>query len=134
VLGSRSPPGVGAGGNGQQRRGAGLRLEAGKGRRAGPGAHPAAQHDRVVRSVPEGCGEPVEVAGPLGEYQAVPSPGQCLGDVIGDLGGSAVVGDQVPVDRRHAARRGRLGVSGVAESGGMHAEDGRRPGDGRGSG
>ena len=122
---------VGAGGHDQQWRPAGLGLEPGEGGGAGLGAHAAAQDDRSCPCVAQSCGEPLEVGGPLGEHQAVPPAGQGLGDVGDDLGGACVVGDQVPVDRGHPAGSGRVGVAGVAEPGGVHAEDGRLVADAR---
>src|ERR1019366_2330969 len=107
--------GIGPGGHGQQRWLAGLRLETGEGGGPGFGAHSAAQHNRVVALVSQSVGEPLEVGGPLGQHQAVPSPGQRLANVGGDLVSAAVVGDQVPVDRGDSARRRRVGVSRVTE-------------------
>jgi hypothetical protein len=40
----------------------------------------------------------VQVLGPLGKHEAVPAMGQGGYDVIGDLPGAGVVGDQIAVD------------------------------------
>jgi hypothetical protein len=68
-------------------------------------------------------GESVDVGGPLGQHQAVPSPAQRLGDVVGNLPGAGVVGDQVAVDGGDPARRRRIGVSRVAEACRVQAKD-----------
>ena len=55
----------------------------------------------------------------------MPSPGQGLADVCGDLGSTRVVGREIPVDRGDPAGSGWVGVAGVAEPGGVYAEDRR---------
>ena len=73
----------------------------------------------------QGCGEPLQVSGPLGEHQAVPPSGQGLAHVSGDLGRAWVIFREFPVDRGHPARSGWVGVARVAEPGGVYAEDRR---------
>jgi hypothetical protein len=76
-------------------------------------------------------GEPVEVGDPFGEDQAVPTPPQSFGDIVGDLPSAGIIGDQIPVDRSDPARCRGVGITGVAEVGGMNAVDARlSPGGG----
>src|SRR4051794_6694378 len=65
----------------------------------------------------------VQVPGPLGEHQAVPTTGQSGNHIVGDLTGASVVGDQVPVDGGDAAGGRRFGVAGVAEAGRVDVQD-----------
>jgi hypothetical protein len=80
-------------------------MEAGQRGFTGLGAHPTAQDHRVLAALAECAGEPVEVGDPFGEDQAVPPALQSFGDIVGDLPGAGLVGDQVPVDRDDPARR-----------------------------
>jgi len=63
-------PGVGAGGDREQRRTAGLGLEAGQRGGPLPGAHAAAQHDGVMTEFAERVGELVQVRDPGGQVQS----------------------------------------------------------------
>ena len=65
-------PDVGPGGHRQQWWLAWLGLEPGQGSGPGLGSHPAPEHDRIMSCALQGCGEPLQVSGPLGEHQAVP--------------------------------------------------------------
>jgi len=101
---------VGAGGQDQQRRAAGVELQAGQGRSAGLSAQPAAQHDRVVAHLLQGLGQVVEMGYAQGEGQAVTPAGHGLRYVGCDLAHAPVIGCQVAVDRRHPARRCRAAI------------------------
>jgi hypothetical protein len=78
--------------------------------RAALGAHPAAEYDRVVPGLAQQAGELFQVAGPVGEDQAVAVLAECGEDVRDDLPGALLISGQVPVDGRHAARAGGVGV------------------------
>jgi hypothetical protein len=75
---------------------------------------PSAEHDRVMPALAQHGHEPVQVLGPLGEHEAVPAASEGGDDVVCDLAGAGVVGDQVAVDRCDAAGCGGIGVAGVA--------------------
>jgi hypothetical protein len=120
-------PGVRAGGYGEQRRPVGLPGEPGDG--CGPGlrARAAAQDHGIVPELAEGVGYFLQVAGPVGEDEAVPALGEGCRDVGDDLAGALVAGDQVLVDDGHPAGRGRAGVPGVAVGGRVEMEHWRGP-------
>ena len=63
---------------------------------------------------------------PLGEHEAVPSAAERGCHVVDDLTGTGLVGGEVAVDGGHAAGCGRVGVTGVPEGRGVHAQDGLR--------
>ena len=62
-------------------------------------------------------GELVEVCGPLGQHEAVPSSARASATSAATWRGPCVVGGQVFVDRGDPAGSGRVGVAGVAERG-----------------
>jgi hypothetical protein len=68
---------VRAGGHDQERRPAGLPLQAGQRRRAAVGTHPAAENNRVVSGFAQQAGELFQMAGPVGEDQAVAVLAEC---------------------------------------------------------
>ena len=75
---------VRAGGHGQERRPAGLRLQAGQRRCAAFGTHPATENDRVVPGLAQQAGEFFQMAGPVGEDQAVAVLAECReGSLLG---------------------------------------------------
>ncbi len=115
-----------SGGDDQQWCAVGWCVESGEGVAAGRGAHAAAQHDRVERTLPELVSEPFDAGCPLGEQQAAPAAFQRGDHVIDDLGEAGVVGDEVAVDGRHAAGLRRVGVTEVAVGGVVHVEYGGR--------
>jgi hypothetical protein len=118
---------VRAGGHDQERRSAGLRLQAGQRRRAALGAHPAAEDDRVVPGLAQQAGELFRMAGPVGEDQAVAVLAECGEDVRDDLPGALLISGQVPVDGRHAARAGRVGVAIVPVRSRVNVQHGSGP-------
>jgi hypothetical protein len=109
---------VGAGGDSEQWWPVRSRLEPFEGGRPGLGTHAATQHDRLVSPLHQRGDEAVEMFGPLGEHQAVPAASQGGRDVIHDLAGSDLVGDQVAIDGGDAAGCGRVGVAVVPVRGG----------------
>jgi len=86
---------VRAGGHGQEWRPARLRLQAGQRRRAALGTHPAAENKRLVPGLAQQVGEPFQMAGPVGEDQAVAILAECGEDVCGDLPCALLIRDQV---------------------------------------
>jgi hypothetical protein len=69
-------------------------------RRAALGAHPAAKKNRVVPGLAQQAGELFQMAGPVGEDQAVAVLAERGEDVRDDLPGALLVGGQVPADGR----------------------------------
>ena len=120
-------PGVRAGRDGEQRRPVGLPREPGDG--CGPGlrARAAAQDHGIVPELAEGAGHFLQVAGPVGEDEAVPVLGGGCRDVGDDLAGALVAGDQVLVDDGHPAGRGRAGGAVVAVGGRVDVQHRRGP-------
>ncbi len=118
---------VGAGGHDQERWPAGLWLQAGLRRGAALGAHPAAEDNRAMPGLAQPTGEPFQLAGPIGEDQAVAVLAKCGKDVQDDLPGALLIGGQVPVDGRHAARARRIGVTVVPVRGRVHVQHGGGP-------
>ena len=119
--------GVRAGGHGQERRPAGVRLQAAQRRRAGLGAHPAAEDDRVVPGLAQQAGEPFRVAGPVGQDQAVAVLAEGGENVRGYLPGALLVSGHVPVDDCHPAGAGRVGIAVIPVRGRMNVQNGRGP-------
>jgi hypothetical protein len=74
-------PDVGSGRDDEQWSPVGSRLESANSRRAGPGAHAAAEDDRVVPVLAQRCGEAVEMFGPMREGEGLPTAGQRRNDV-----------------------------------------------------
>lgn len=70
----------------------------------------------------EPVGEPFDMGCPLGEQQAVPAPFQCGDHVVDDLCEAGVIGHEITVDGRHAARLRRVGVAAVVVDGVVHME------------
>ena len=77
-----------------------------------------------MAAIAQSAGELVEVAGPLGQHQAVPATVECLSDITCYLGGPGLVGGQVFVNGCDSARGGRVGFTGVGELSEVHAEHG----------
>ncbi len=80
--------------------------------------------------MPEGAravGDRLQVAGPVGEHEAVPAPGECRRDVGDDLQVALATGDQVLVDDGHPARCGRAGVPAVPVGRRVEAKHRRGP-------
>jgi hypothetical protein len=121
-------PGIRAGGDDQQRRAAWPGCQARDRRIPAPGAHAAAEDDRVVTGLLEILSELAQIRDPLGEHHAVAASGQGGGDVGGDLAVAAVVVGQVAVDHSHPARCPRVGVTVVAVAGLVQEQDGDGPG------
>jgi len=94
-------PGVRAGRYGEQRWAAGLPREPGDG--CGPGlrAHAAAQDHGIMPELTKDTGYFLQVAGPVGEDEAVPALGEGRRYVGDDLARALVAGDQVLVDDGH---------------------------------
>jgi hypothetical protein len=83
-------------------------------------SHPAAKYHRIAPNLTQDVDQPVDVAGPLGQDQAVPATFEGSGDVSGHLPGPRLVGDQGAVDRCDSAGSGRVGSTAVSEHRGMH--------------
>src|SRR6266516_5273292 len=115
---------VWAGGDHQQRRPVRVGLQAGEGGCACFGAHATPQDHRVMAAIAQSAGELVEVAGPLGQHQAMPATGERLSDISRHLGGPGLVGAQVSIDGCDSARGGRVGFTGVGELREVHPEHG----------
>jgi hypothetical protein len=77
--------------------------------------------------IPQQVGEPFQVAGPVGEDQAVAILAKCGEDVRDDLPGALLIGGQVPVDGRHATRTGRVGIAVVLVRGRVDVQHGDGP-------
>jgi hypothetical protein len=120
-------PGVGAGGDDEQWRPAGLRLQPGEGRGAVFGAHAAAQHHRIMARGPQPVRQLVQVRDPADEDEAVPALRKRGHHVRDDLADACLAGDQVVVDHRHPAGHGGIGIAGVAVEGGVQVQHWRRP-------
>src|SRR5690242_19211677 len=85
---------VRAGGHGQERWPAGLRLQAGQRRCAAFGTHPAAENNRVVPGLAQQVGEFFQMAGPVGEDQAVTVLAERGEDIPDDLPGALLISGQ----------------------------------------
>src|SRR5215212_6070580 len=114
---------VGAGGYHEQLWSVGFWFETREGGGPGLGPHAAAEDDWFMPAKAQRGHQPVQVLGPLGEYEAVPATSESGHDVIGDLSGAGPVGDQIAVDRRDAAGGGGVGVAGVTVVRGVDVQD-----------
>src|SRR6202044_1131505 len=90
---------------------------------AGLGTHPAAEDNRVVPGVAKQAGDLFQMAGPVGEYQAVAVFAERGDDVRDDLPGALPVSSQVTVDGGDAAGAGRVGVTAVPVPGRVDVQD-----------
>jgi hypothetical protein len=71
----------------------------------------AAKNNRVVPGLAQQAGELFQMAGPVGEDQAVAVLAECGEGVCDDLPCALLISDQVSADGRHTARAGRVGVA-----------------------
>lgn len=67
------------------------------------GAHATAKHDRGTAGLTELFGEPVEVAGPLGQQQAVTPAVKGRQDAGDELLVAGLVCDELPIDGRDSS-------------------------------